>query len=97
MTDGDALDVELLFDAEEVPIHVSTAEGLVATDSSLKNKGCVAHFGAGSLVSDDDADCPFVIRNDTDVSTGCSLASDGGSNDDVRIFDGNSDLLGDQS
>ena len=97
MTDGETLDVELLLDAEEVAVDISTAKRLVTTYSGLKIKHRVAHFSASGLVSDDDANGSFVIRNDADVGTSRTLASDGSGNDNVRILDGNSDLLGDQS
>ena len=95
MTDGNALDVELLLDAEEVAVDISTAKRLVTTHTSLKKEDRIAHFGAGGLVSDDDANGSLVIRNDTDVGTGSTLASDGSGDDNVGILDGNSNLLRD--
>ena len=97
VTDGDTLDVELLLDAEEVAVDISTAKRLVTANSRFEVEESLTHFSARSLVGDDDANGSLVVRNNTDVGTSCALASDAGGNYDIRILDGNSDLLWDQS
>lgn len=97
MTDWNALDVELLLDAEEVAVDISTAKRLVTTHSGLKKEDRVAHFIASGLVGDDDANGSLIVRNDADVGTSRALASDGSGNDNVRILDRDGDALSDQS
>lgn len=97
MTDGNALDVELLLDAEEVTVDISTAKRLVTANSRFEIKESLAHFSARSLVGDDDANGSLIVRNNTDVGTSRTLASDAGGNNNIRILDGNSYLLGNQS
>ena len=96
MTGGNALDVELLFDTEEVAADVATANRLVALDSLRKEKDGVTHLGARAFVGDDDANCSLFVRDNADVGAGGSLTDDTRCNNEGVILDRHSRLHWDE-
>ena len=87
MTNRNALDIELLFDAEEIAAGIATANRLVAPDSFREVKDGVTHLRARTFVGDDYANGSLFVRDNADVGAGGSLAGDTRRNNVSEILD----------
>ena len=87
MTGGNALDVDFLFDTEEIATDIAAADRLVALDPFREVEDGVTHLGARAFVGDDDANGSVFVRDNADVGAGGSLAGDARRNNEREILD----------